>query len=34
VQAALFHRAVGIAKAHKAACDAKGLKKVADFRSR
>ena len=33
-QARFFHRAVTIAKAHKTACDAKGLKKVAEYRSR
>ena len=33
-QAGMFCKAVEIAKAHKAACDAKGLKKVAEFRSR
>ena len=33
MQAGFFHRAVCIAKAHKAACDAKGLKKVAEFRA-
>lgn len=31
--AAFFARAVAITKAHKADCDAKGLKKVADFRA-
>jgi hypothetical protein len=33
-QASFFHRAVEVTKAHKAACDAKGLKKVAEFRNR
>ena len=33
LQAAFFARAVAITKAHKADCDAKGLKKVADFRA-
>ena len=33
-QAKFFARAVEVTKAHKAACDAKGLKKVADFRNR
>jgi glycine hydroxymethyltransferase len=31
--AEFFHRAVGIAKAHKAAVEGKGLKKVAEFRA-
>jgi hypothetical protein len=31
-QADFFHRAVTITRAHKAACEAKGLKKVAEFR--
>ena len=32
-QATFFRRAVAIAKAHKATCESKGLKKVADFRA-
>jgi hypothetical protein len=31
-QASFFSRCVAIAKAHRAACEAKGLKKVAEFR--
>ncbi len=32
LQADFFARAVAIAKAHKTVCEAKGLKKVAEFR--
>ena len=32
LQAKFFTEAVGIAKAHKAVCEGKGLKKVAEFR--
>jgi hypothetical protein len=31
-QASFFSRCVAIAKAHRAVCEAKGLKKVAEFR--
>jgi hypothetical protein len=33
LQASFFHRAVGIAKSHKAAQEAAGRKKIAEFRA-